>query len=436
MIVLDGESTDGQTKLVTMKGAAGDDGGGRMASMGSQPIFVIAGARSGSTLLRFILDSHPAIACPAETNLGEACASLCRVAGVLCTDKDSGEVSEFGMAESRKAIDSLFGAYLRSEGKRRWCDKSLPAVRNADLLARIWRDAQFVCLFRHCMDMVRSGLLASPWGLFGYGFKPYAIGYPGNSVAALIAYWVDWTTSALRFEEEHDGRCIRVYYEELVTSTDAVAAGLWEFLGELPIPGIATLALSAEHHEGPGDHKIWGTDSIHNRSIGLGRCLPLYLIPPDLLSAANQLLDRLGYVALDTALLAVGSLDALLKQHQEALPGSCGSNSSSGPSDGGAQVVRLVAMEGPREVATAVLDWRSGGGAQGEHDSVQHSAVTVVGQHYVFELVRRGSLSVADAIQNGELRIVPSGGSGQGVVRAEAVRELSRILRALGPWQF
>jgi hypothetical protein len=35
-----------------------------------RPIFVLTVARSGSTLLRFILDSHPDLACPPETNIG------------------------------------------------------------------------------------------------------------------------------------------------------------------------------------------------------------------------------------------------------------------------------------------------------------------------------------------------------------------------------
>ena len=33
------------------------------------PVFVLCAGRSGSTLLRFLLDAHPDLACPPETRL-------------------------------------------------------------------------------------------------------------------------------------------------------------------------------------------------------------------------------------------------------------------------------------------------------------------------------------------------------------------------------
>lgn len=40
------------------------------------PIFILCCERSDSSLLRYILDTHPDIASPAELNLGELCRSL------------------------------------------------------------------------------------------------------------------------------------------------------------------------------------------------------------------------------------------------------------------------------------------------------------------------------------------------------------------------
>jgi hypothetical protein len=40
------------------------------------PLFVLCMARSGSTLLRFLLDAHPDLACPPETNLWMVCEKL------------------------------------------------------------------------------------------------------------------------------------------------------------------------------------------------------------------------------------------------------------------------------------------------------------------------------------------------------------------------
>ena len=45
------------------------DGGGGSGRAGDDPVFVLCAGRSGSTLLRFLLDAHPDLACPPETRL-------------------------------------------------------------------------------------------------------------------------------------------------------------------------------------------------------------------------------------------------------------------------------------------------------------------------------------------------------------------------------
>src|SRR6266851_2043288 len=55
-----------------------DDGPGCGAYAGasSDPVFVLCSGRSGSTLLRVLLDAHPDLACPPETKLPEALGRL------------------------------------------------------------------------------------------------------------------------------------------------------------------------------------------------------------------------------------------------------------------------------------------------------------------------------------------------------------------------
>jgi len=45
----------------------------------ADPVFVLCNGRSGSTLLRFMLDAHPDLACPPETNLPGLCVQLATV---------------------------------------------------------------------------------------------------------------------------------------------------------------------------------------------------------------------------------------------------------------------------------------------------------------------------------------------------------------------
>src|ERR1700680_1673455 len=53
-----------------------DRGGGGAYN---DPVFVLCCGRSGLTLLRFLLDAHPDLACPPETNMAVMCAHLASV---------------------------------------------------------------------------------------------------------------------------------------------------------------------------------------------------------------------------------------------------------------------------------------------------------------------------------------------------------------------
>jgi Sulfotransferase family len=45
----------------------------------ADPVFVVCAGRSGSTLLRFLLDAHPDLACPPETRLPAMCTQIAAV---------------------------------------------------------------------------------------------------------------------------------------------------------------------------------------------------------------------------------------------------------------------------------------------------------------------------------------------------------------------
>jgi hypothetical protein len=45
----------------------------------ADPVFVLCMGRTGSTLLRFLLDAHPDLACPPETNVSALCGQLANV---------------------------------------------------------------------------------------------------------------------------------------------------------------------------------------------------------------------------------------------------------------------------------------------------------------------------------------------------------------------
>jgi hypothetical protein len=47
---------------------------------------------------------------------------------------------------------------------------------------RIYPEARFLCLYRHPMDVIASGVEACPWGLGGYGFDPWRIDLGAGTV--------------------------------------------------------------------------------------------------------------------------------------------------------------------------------------------------------------------------------------------------------------
>jgi len=277
------------------------------ASTRNDPVFVLCMARSGSTLLRFLLDAHPELACPPETKVPVLCTQLASIwsmlEGVALSDEpadDADKVPESALAGVRRMFGDLTGEYLRRRGKRRYCDKSLGVAAQVPVLVKMFPGARFICLYRHPMDMIASGIEACPWGLNGYGFDPYAANAPGNSVHALAHFWVDNATSILAAEERFPEHCHRVLYEDMVTDPETVAAGIFEFLGVSPAPGISHACFSTDREPlGPADFKIWHTSEIRPDSVGRGWALPAQHIRPAMRDAVNELTARLGYLSVD-----------------------------------------------------------------------------------------------------------------------------------------
>jgi protein-tyrosine sulfotransferase len=273
------------------------------------PVFVLCNGRSGSTLLRFLLDAHPELACPPETNVPALCAQLATVWSLIegaPLSANRGDeppvIPDAAIAGVRETMDRLTGSYLTRRGKRRYCDKSLGAARYAELLLRIYPQARFICLYRHPMDVIASGMEACPWGLNGYGFDPYIAATPGNAVLALARFWAENVTGTLTAEERFAGHCIRVRYEDLVTDPETTAAGIFDFLGAAPARGIAARCLSPEREReryGPADYKIWHTSRISGDSLGRGWSIPAAMIAPGVLATVNELASRLGYRPVD-----------------------------------------------------------------------------------------------------------------------------------------
>jgi hypothetical protein len=273
----------------------------------SDPVFVLCAGRSGSTLLRFLLDAHPDLACPPETNVPALCGQLANVWALIegaplsaNRGDEPPEIPDAAIAGVRETMDRMVGSYLARRGKKRYCDKSLGTARFAYLMTRVWPEAKFICLFRHPMDVIASGVEACPWGLNGYGFDPFIAETPGNSVFALARFWMEHAATILSAEEQWPGHCHRIRYEDMVGDPQATADELFGFLGVAPVPHIEQLMFAADRERfGPADYKIWHTSRISTDSVGRGWAIPAGLIGPAVRETINELCEKLDYLPVD-----------------------------------------------------------------------------------------------------------------------------------------
>src|SRR5687768_12473283 len=129
------------------------------------PFFIVGSARSGTTLLRVILNAHSQVAVPPES----------RFVTELWTGTDEVDPEDFveRLSSHRqfqgwnldpnlvreqlgngdhitypRAIDAVYVAYMRAHGKTRWGDKTPRYVLRLPFLAKLFPAARFVHLVR------------------------------------------------------------------------------------------------------------------------------------------------------------------------------------------------------------------------------------------------------------------------------------------------
>lgn len=194
----------------------------------SAPFFIVGCGRSGTSLLRGLLNRHPEVAIPLEslfivdylraarrTSTADLLPMLVREVelrewGLAPTLEDLGEVQTIG-----EAIGRLHELYAQSRGKRRWGQKTPRFVRHLELLLEHFPDARFIHMVRD-PRAVSSSLIRSDV-------------HRSNALYAARRWRMD-VKAGLRFENEHPFRVLRVSYEELVSDELEALDRICEFL--------------------------------------------------------------------------------------------------------------------------------------------------------------------------------------------------------------
>jgi hypothetical protein len=268
--------------------------------------FVIGCARSGTTMLRAMLDSHPDVAVPHESyfvvpvlvrrDRYESGPGLDRTLLLEDLGRDQ-TFTRWGLDEASvravrddddlrtvpAAIERLYGEYARRAGKPRFADKTPRNVLHVDLLGGAFPGARFVHLVRDGRDVVPS--------LVGLDYFP-------DRFAEAVLYWQDRVRHGRRAGRRLGaGRYLEVRYEALVAEPEATLRTLCDFLDLAYDPAmldyheradeVVAAVTKLDHHQGlwqpptPGYRSWRATMSDHDQQL--------------FEALAGATLDELGY---------------------------------------------------------------------------------------------------------------------------------------------
>lgn len=253
------------------------------AAANERGIVILGCPRSGTTLVRRILDSHPGIACPGETCLFTACARFLH-ADVVSDGLEFGVVNGLAFAgispeETMSRLRELAFGFHRElahrQNKRRWAEKTAVDVFHLPQIeALCGDDVQYVCVIRHGLDVACSIREFSERGqAYLSELHAYIRRYP-RPLEAFAHAWVDATRSMLELAQRRPGQTLLLRYEDLVEGQEREVSRLFEFLGESAHRHDGTLAAASSGQLGLGDWKAYSRKSFDSGSIHRWRSLP------------------------------------------------------------------------------------------------------------------------------------------------------------------
>jgi len=204
--------------------------------------FLLGVQRSGTTLLRLLLDSHYLIAIPFESFiLVDFAKKISGTYNQLKTIRDRQmlledllsakginrwspkvELKEIDVEKCgtyADTIDQIFSTYAKKCGKAVWGDKTPTYTLDIHVLSNLFPDAKFIHLIRDGRDVAPS-LVRQPWG-------------PDSFIQALN-YWkevVTWSRKMGRMLPDYRYR--EIHFEDLITNPKSILQQLTNFL-ELP----------------------------------------------------------------------------------------------------------------------------------------------------------------------------------------------------------
>lgn len=220
---------------------------------------IIAPPRSGTTLLRLLFDSHPAIAAPPEMHIFSSVLAPLRDERVTRAMWNVGFHPEFFARSLGDHARSYVESYARTKQKVFWIEKTPTNVEWLPELREACPDVKYLLLYRHPFDVVRSMMERNMMETI-----PRLAAWRRDhqtSFAAACTYVAREHETMLAFQSRHPDVTHVIRYEQLVTDTEDVLRRACAFLG-LDFAREMVDFSSARHDIGFGDEKIHETRRI------------------------------------------------------------------------------------------------------------------------------------------------------------------------------
>jgi hypothetical protein len=204
------------------------------------PLILLGVSRSGTTLLRVILDRSPGVAVPDESFFVPLLARrhgrtidaerFLDDVSRIPTIRDWGGVSVADVAGrirsgmlTGEAIAAIYESYADAAGKPRWGDKTPMYMRHLTLLEELFPNAQYVHLIRDGRDAALS-FLQMPEGTFT---RTWA--HPRTPAQFACLWRREVGDARVLGRRVGEARYLEVRYEELVADSESVVRGICVF---------------------------------------------------------------------------------------------------------------------------------------------------------------------------------------------------------------
>lgn len=194
----------------------------------AQPVIVGGCPRSGTTLIRVILDTHPHLCCGPESEIFKpGPRNPRRLAELFDLDPATVAILQQQAASQAEFIAQFFRLYCQETGKKRWAEKTPNNIQSLDFIFEHFPEAKFIHMVRDGRDTICS-LRTHPRHKVVNG-KLIKLD-TNNPIEQCIDTWVRETSRGLSWR--NDPRYFELRYEDVVNDPEPTLRQVFEFIDE------------------------------------------------------------------------------------------------------------------------------------------------------------------------------------------------------------